>query len=183
MFAVAPAFLLSGDRSVFPSQVPTRFESPAHSEEFEALELERTLVQDVMVKNPLSVKPEDSMDTVQRLMTENTLDMIPVAGPQNKLVGVIRTDDLRKVPEEKRKETSAKAAMRIKYYSCRANDDLYGALRPMMVNNIGSLPVVSDNQSKTLVGIITRRDIGRFIQTEDMKEGNLTAQTGQDAKT
>jgi chloride channel protein, CIC family len=183
MFAVAPAFLLSGDRSVFPSQVPTRFESPAHSEEFEALELERTLVQDVMVKNPPSVKPEDNMDTVQQIMTENTLDMIPVAGPQHKLVGVIRTDDLRKIPEEKRRETSARAAMRIQYYSCRANDDLYGALRPMMVNNIGSLPVVSDNESKTLVGIITRRDIGRFIQTEDLKIKSLTAQTGQDSRT
>ncbi len=33
MFAVAPAFLLSGNRSVFPSQVPTRRDSPAHKDE------------------------------------------------------------------------------------------------------------------------------------------------------
>jgi chloride channel protein, CIC family len=182
MFAVAPAFLLSGDRSVFPSQVPSRFESPAHREEFEALELERTLVRDVMIQNPKLVAPEDMMDIVQRVMTENSLDMVPVVGSQRKLVGVIRTEDLRKVPEEKRRETSAKAAMRVKYYSCRANDDLYGALRPMMVANIGSIPVVSDDGSKTLVGIISRRDIGRFIENADLKESNLTAQTGQDAK-
>lgn len=35
MFAVTPAFLLSGKKSVFPSQVPTRRDSPAHREEYE----------------------------------------------------------------------------------------------------------------------------------------------------
>ncbi len=34
MFAVTPAFLLSGARSVFPSQVPTRQDSPAHLEHY-----------------------------------------------------------------------------------------------------------------------------------------------------
>ena len=34
MFAVTPAFLLSGKRSVFPSQLPTRRDSPAHAEEY-----------------------------------------------------------------------------------------------------------------------------------------------------
>lgn len=182
MFAVAPAFLLSGDRSVFPSQVPTRFESPAHAEEFEALELERTPVKDVMTQNPHSVRPDDTMETVQRVMIENALDMVPVMDPQHRLVGVIRTEDFGKVPEEKRRETNATAAMRVQFYSCRENDDLYGALRPMMVANIGTLPVVSDNNSRTLVGIITKRDIGRFIQTADLKANSLTAQTGQDAK-
>jgi chloride channel protein, CIC family len=172
MFAVAPAFLLSGDRSVFPSQVPTRFESPAHAEEFEALELERTLVRDVMVKNPPAVTPEDSLDVVERVMTENALEMIPVAGPHHKLVGVIGGEDLRKMLQEKRDGTSVKAVMRVQYSYCRANDDLYGALRPMMVTNVGSLPVVSDNDSMTLVGIITRRDIGRFIKTADLNGNN-----------
>ncbi len=36
MFAVTPAFLLSGHGSVFPSQVPTRQDSPAHREEYDA---------------------------------------------------------------------------------------------------------------------------------------------------
>jgi len=34
MFAVTPAFLLSGRKSVFPSQVQTRKDSPAHAEEY-----------------------------------------------------------------------------------------------------------------------------------------------------
>ncbi len=34
MFAVTPAFLLSGSRSVFPSQLPTRRDSPSHREEY-----------------------------------------------------------------------------------------------------------------------------------------------------
>jgi|SRR5579864_5185330 len=34
MFAVTPAFLLSGKRSVFPSQLPSRRDSPAHAEEY-----------------------------------------------------------------------------------------------------------------------------------------------------
>jgi len=36
MFAVTPAFLLSGRASVFPSQYPTRKDSPAHREEYQS---------------------------------------------------------------------------------------------------------------------------------------------------
>lgn len=36
MFAVTPAFLLSGSKSIFPSQVSTRRDSPAHTEEYQS---------------------------------------------------------------------------------------------------------------------------------------------------
>ena len=165
MFAVAPAFLLSGDQSVFPSQVPTRFESPAHAEEFEALELERTPVREVMLHDPPSVAPETSLVVVQDKMEENNLDVMPIVDKRNKLVGVIRVEDLNMVPEEKRSETIAKAVMRVRFTYCRANDDLYGALRPMIISNFASIPVVSEAESMMLVGIITRGDIGRFVKT------------------
>jgi CIC family chloride channel protein len=163
MFAVAPAFLLSGEKSVFPSQVPTRFESPAHAQEFEALELERTQVADVMTENPPTIALEDSIDVVQRKMTENALDMIPIVDSQKKLAGVVVFSDLVKTAEEHRSGTSVRTIMRRQFAHCTPSDDLYVALRPMIIENIGSIPVVSDDGTMKIVGIIKRRDIGRLI--------------------
>jgi chloride channel protein, CIC family len=163
MFAVAPAFLLSGDKSVFPSQVSTRFESPAHAEEFEALELERTQVADMMTLNPPTVTVEDSIDVAQRRMTENSMDMLPVVDSQKKLVGVVTLPNLLKIVDEHRSGTAVRTIMKVQLVHCKPGDDLYAALRPMIIENIGSIPVVSDDETMRVVGIIRRRDIGRLI--------------------
>ncbi len=161
MFAVAPAFLLSGDRSVFPSQVPTRFESPAHAEEFEALELERTSVSHVMVTNPKTVAPMDTLDVVQRKMTDGKFDVIPVVEASGKFVGVVLSKDFGDLSEAQKRSRDAKSLSRSDYPSCKPSDDLYVALKPMMVANVGTIPVVSEEG--LLLGVVARRDIGRFI--------------------
>lgn len=171
MFAVAPAFLLSGEKSVFPSQVQTRFESPAHAEEFEALELERTQVADVMTESPPTITLEDSIDLVQKRMTENSLDMVPVIDSQNKLAGVVLLSDLLKIVDQHRSGTSVRAVMKTQFAHCRPSDDLYVALRPMITENIGSIPVVSSYDSMRIVGIIRRRDIGRLIDRTVLDAG------------
>ena len=163
MFAVAPAFLLSGERSVFPSQVPTRFDSPAHAEEFEALELERTLVSDLMIQDPPSVTREESLAVAARRMSETRIDAIPVVGANHRLVGVITEKDIREVTEERRGEVSVSAVIKSQFTHCKPNDDLYAALRSMILANAGSIPVVSDEESMILVGVITRSDIGHLI--------------------
>ncbi len=164
MFAVAPAFLLSGDRSVFPSQVPTRFESPAHAEEFEALELERTPVSDVMQTDSKTVAPTDRADVVQKVMVDSGLESIPVVASDHRLVGIIAAEDVRRLSEQQRRSVEAQTLAKTEYPTCKPSDDLYAALRPMIVANIGTIPVISDENSRVLVGVISRRDIGRFVK-------------------
>lgn len=42
---------------------------------------------------------------------------------------------------------------------CLSTDSAQSVAESMRVNNVGSLPVVSDHQSRTLVGMITDRDL------------------------
>jgi chloride channel protein, CIC family len=167
MFAVAPAFLLSGDKSVFPSQVPTRFESPAHAEEFEALELERASVADVMVRNVPLVTTEDNLDFAYKKMIEGAVDTLPVVDPQSKLVGVLSLEDLRNISAEHLKVTAIRTLMKVQFPHCQPNDDLYTALRPMITQNIGSMPVVSEDGSMRVVGMVSREGIGRLFTKTD----------------
>ena len=52
-----------------------------------------------------------------------------------------------------------KDIMKQDLFCCSASDSLQDAARTMKVNDVGSLPVVTDQQSRRLEGIVTDRDL------------------------
>lgn len=165
MFAVTPAFLLSGKQSVFPSQYPTRHDSPAHQEEFETLVLSRTTVEETMSKNVITVPTDASLATAYRIMQEHSLGGLPVVDASNRLAGIVTKGDVLKVPEAEREKQSVEAIMTRKVVVALPDDDLYSCLKKMTIKEIGRLPVVASDNSFKVIGIITRSDIGRIIET------------------
>lgn len=164
MFAVVPAFLLSSSKSIFPSQLRTRFESPAHSDEFEALELERTSVSDIMTTEVITVSADSKVVEALELMSQHSVEALPVLDAQQRLAGIVTRDDLFKVGEEERRNVTIREIMTPKVVTCHPEDDLYAALKPMIVMDIESLPVVSQEDPRKLVGIVMRSDIGAVIE-------------------
>lgn len=53
-----------------------------------------TLVKDVMVVDPITVKPSDSVETVLKLLEEKHISGLPVVDEEGKVVGVVSEADL-----------------------------------------------------------------------------------------
>ena len=160
MLSVFVTYFLSGDRSIFPSQVDTRLDSPAHVDEWGIYVLEKIRVKDYMSK-PITVTPDTPLSEVQNLMSERLIGGVPVVnGP--KVVGIVTKSDLLKVPKERRSTTAVSEVMTRDVVAVHPEVSLAEALRLMSTKGVGRLPVVS--RDGRIVGIIARADIGRAIR-------------------
>ncbi|WP_461831406.1 chloride channel protein [Aquifex sp.] len=163
MIAVFIAYFLSGERSIFPSQVNTRLDSPAHQEEFGIYILERLCVRDYMTPNPLTIHPMATLQEAQKVLSENLIGGLPVVSGK-KLVGIITKSDVAKIPPEERNTVRVYDVMSRNVITVKESDKLSEVSRIMLTKGIGRLPVVKDLSSREVVGIITRADIGRAIR-------------------
>ncbi len=160
MLSVLITYFLSGERSIFPSQVNTRLDSPAHADEWGIYLLERARVKEFMNK-PVTVSPDTPLSEVQRIMAEKLIGGLPVV-EEGKLVGIVTKSDLFKVPEDLRIETPVKEVMTKEVITVQPEVSLAEALKVMSGKGVGRLPVVS--REGRLVGIIARADIGRAMR-------------------
>ena len=162
MVSVSVSYFLSGKRSIFPSQVDTRIDSPAHLDEWGLYILEKLKVKDYMSK-PLTVRPHDTVETAYNLMTRELIGGVPVV-EDGKLVGIVTRGDIIKLPEEDRKRIRIGEVMTTRLVTINPTDTLAEAFRLMISRGVGRLPVVDERDGKKLVGIIARADIGKAIR-------------------
>jgi CIC family chloride channel protein len=164
MVAVVVAYLLTGSLSVFYNQVDSVEESPAHLEEYETLVLKRVLVADVMTRNVQSVSPATSIKTAQDLMETDLVGGLPVVS-SGKLVGIVTRTDILKLEPSKRGQKTVADVMARQMIIAYPEEDLFSALTRMMTRGVGRLPVVSQDNHEAMIGIITRTDIAKSIES------------------
>lgn len=146
------------------------------------------LVGEVMKSNVVTVKPEESIETVARRLLEHKISGLPVVDTENKVVGILSEGDLIrqakkiKVPlvteilggivflenperfyEELRRMTAVyvKDLMTKKVISTTSDSTVEEVATLMVEHNINRLPVL--NNGGKLVGIVTRQDLVRVI--------------------
>ena len=163
MITVFISYFLSGEKSIFPSQVNTRLDSPAHQDECGLYLLERFKVGDFMTKNPYTIHPDATLDEAQRVLSEKLIGGLPVVNG-GRIVGIITKSDIFKIPEQDRKHVRVREVMTSRVILLTPEDALSEALRIISVEGVGRIPVVYSLESKILVGIITRADIGKAIR-------------------
>jgi acetoin utilization protein AcuB len=129
-------------------------------------------VSNSMTRKVITVAPDDSIFTAQELMAENKIRHLPVADPDNHLVGVVTDRDIRSAlpyeffktaPSEEEKKNFAE----LKIKDIMTKDPLtisptytiQDALLMIQDARVGALPVV-DEQGK-IAGIISVRDLLR----------------------
>ncbi|EDP75239.1 chloride channel protein [Hydrogenivirga sp. 128-5-R1-1] len=162
MVSVFISYFLSGKKSIFPSQVDTRLDSPAHMDEWGLFILEKLKVRSYM-KEPITVKPYDSVEKAYRVMMDNLIGGVPVANG-GKLVGIVTKSDVMSVPHHERSRVRVHEIMSTNLVVVTPEDTLGDVFRLMTARGVGRLPVVDKRGSRRLVGIIARADIGRAIR-------------------
>ena len=129
-------------------------------------------VRDVMTRDVLAVRREDSLTKVQELMREKDVRHAPVVDRGGTLVGLVSERDILRravVPEvdlpiavQADQVTSIRAEdiMTCEVETVGPDEDAATAAQTMLDNKYGCLPVIEDG---TLAGILTEADFVRFL--------------------
>ncbi len=161
MLSVFVAYFLSGDRSIFPSQVDTKLDSPAHTEDWGFLVLQKLKVRDFM-NPPITVEPLTSIQEAYEIIKDKLIGGLPVV-KNKRIVGIITKSDILGVPPEDRKSTKVYQVMSTQLITVTPEETLARAFDLMINNGIGRLPVVEKGDK--LIGILARADIGKAVRS------------------
>ena len=161
MFASTLAYLVTSDWTIYEKQVPARVDSPAHREELTIDILENAYVRDAMSVDVMPVHPPNSVQTVMNLIYKYGHIGYPVI-EDDRLVGIVTFKDAERIPPEDREETSVNQIMTTSLIVTYPDESLEAALRKLILNNIGRLPVVDRDDPSKILGILTKSDIIRM---------------------
>ena len=129
-----------------------------------------TKCSDVMTRNPVSARPDDTVASVARLMKENDIGPVPIVddNKSKKLVGIVTDRDLAiKVVAAGRdpQSTPVKEVMTTNVITCHDDDDIETALDAMSTQQLRRIPVVDDGNM--LLGIIAQADIATRMDSPE----------------
>lgn len=143
-------------------------------------------VADIMDRDPVTVTPQDTVDTVVHLMHENQLPGLPVIDAEERLVGIVTESDLLLFDEEEDVEPPPSLQIMggviflgsVKHWEERVRKSIAGTVADLMTpdpvtvkpdalahaagkliseHKHNRLPVVDDDGR--LVGVVTRVDV------------------------
>ncbi|WP_029521447.1 chloride channel protein [Persephonella sp. IF05-L8] len=161
--AVAIAHFLSGEKSIFKSQVDTKLDSAAHQDEIKYLILKRYIVKDIMKKEVITISPESTVLYATKFMQEYRISALPVIDKEGRVIGLVTSNDLIKACNMKQENTLIYEIMN-KNPICITEDlTLFETLSIFVENNISVAPVVNNLEEKILKGIVSDYDIGKIL--------------------
>jgi IMP dehydrogenase len=139
-----------------------------------------------IIENPITIEPDETLETVRRIMKENEVSGIPVV-KSKRLIGIITKRDIRFIEDEKLKVENLMTKKLVTVSKDIMRDE---AKRVLQKNKIEKLLVTDKDGS--LVGLITVKDIlkkemhpnatrdssgrlmvGAAVGVEDMQRVNL----------
>ncbi len=160
--AVAVAHFLSGEKSIFKSQVNYKIDSPAHYDEFKFLILNQYKVKDVMTKKVITITKDASVLEAGELLREYNISALPVI-EEDIVIGLITDSILVKACSHNYGNLKVEDIM-IKEPVCVIPElTLFDTLSLLIENDIGVAPVVNSLSERKLVGIISDFDIGKIL--------------------
>lgn len=174
------AYLLLGKTSLYEKQVATRVDSPAHVGDYSVDIMDRLLVKDAVVPDrKVETIPEDMgfENILQRMIGSNQQDF-SVVNKEGDLVGIISMTDLRTAMADAdlhplliARDIAVTGVMAV-----TMEDSLNTALKVMASVNVRELPVVSKEDSRKILTMVSRKDITRAYHEE--MERNKSRKTG-----
>ena len=135
----------------------------------------RGIVSEIMMGSPVTLKPGDTLDLANDIISLGRIRHIPVV-ENDKLIGIISERDLigaatSRIFGLKQKSKSAllksvliKEIMRKRVVTVKPNTPIKDAAHLMADKKIGCVPVI---ESGALVGLVTTTDVLRYVEKLD----------------
>lgn len=165
MLATMIALLITGNRSIYEQQVPTRLDSPAHKDDYALPLLQQIRVADAMQPIVATVAPETPIAELRRMMEQYDFMSLPVVAGDH-LCGIVTANDLTRLDQRRSHIIPARAGeiMTRRVAVVTPNATLYDAWLAMTRRGFKHLPVVAAPNSDAIVGEVTLATIGRALR-------------------
>ncbi len=168
MLATMIAYVVTGDTSIYESQVPTRLDSPAHKDDYALPLLQSLTVRDALQtadqeQSLATATPDTSLAVIARLMREHQVASVPIER-DGRLVGIVTAEDLTRVPSEDSELARARQVMSRVVARAFPTESLYDAWLRMSRRGLRQLPVVEPADPTRLLGLVTSERIAQLLQ-------------------
>ncbi|MCP4160067.1 MAG: chloride channel protein [Deltaproteobacteria bacterium] len=174
-------YLMAQKWSIYEKQVKSRIDSQAHAGEFMVDVLAAIKMNDLkhLVKVVPHVKPEMSFVKFKAFFTETKQHYFPILDDNNRFIGIFSSTDVRSLlfTPEVEDLIVMHDLITPDLIVTTFSEDLNTVLSKMSIKNIDSLPVVKDDDSGVLFGMIQRRDVITFYneQVNKLKDSKKTS--------
>jgi len=164
MLATMIAYLVTGEVSIYESQVPTRLDSPAHKDDY-ALPLlqSMTVARLMMHRSQTFVSPDAPIEDAARLLREHNAVTVPVVD-HGRLVGIVTARDVARLDPDQHGLTRVRQVMTRQMALAYPDTSLYDAWTTMTQLGYKQLPVVAHEHPDHMLGVITAANIGEMLQ-------------------
>lgn len=158
MIAVGLATMVTGDNTIYRSQLPTRADSPAHRYKFSFPLLNTLAVRDAMYTTPLMLSADMMLTDVEQALEERNLTGAPVADEHKHLMGVVTFTDISRVSVSERDKTTAGSIMTRNPFTISTEATLDVALESLASHGVSWMPVV-EGREQNVMGTISAADV------------------------
>ncbi|HEY7831917.1 MAG TPA: chloride channel protein, partial [Ktedonobacterales bacterium] len=163
MLATMLAYLVTGETSIYESQVPTRLDSPAHKDDYALPLLQSLTVSQAMGRGRATAAPNTSAAALAALIREHRVASVPIV-EDGRLVGVVTARDLLRVDQRQLEQTRAREVMSPRVVRAFPDESLYQAWLRMARRGLRQLAVVDRADPAHLLGVVTLGGIGRLLR-------------------
>jgi CIC family chloride channel protein len=166
--------------TIYEKQVKSKVDSPAHAGDFFVDILQAIKVQDLMhlVKDVKLIPQNMTFREFRDFFCETKQHYFPVVDPNNRLVGIFSSTDIRGVLFSKGIDNLVvmRDVATFDLIITTPSDDLNSVFQKFTIKNIDSLPVVRDDDHGVLIGMLNRREVIAFYneQVQKMKSKSDT---------
>ena len=163
MLATMVAYLITGETSIYESQLDTRLDSPAHKDDYALPLLQSMSVRQALGPGLATAGLETSASAMMKMLRENGAQSIPIVEDQC-LVGLVTATDLARVPPADAEVVRARQIMSRRIVYAYPDESLYDAWVRMTRRGLRQLAVVERGDTHKVVGIVTLKDIARLLR-------------------
>ncbi len=173
MLTTMVAYLVTGEASIYESQVPTRLDSPAHKNDFALPLLQSLTVHDAMSEGAggalATAMPDTPLPRLAEIFENKIAASIPIVA-EGRLLGMVTAADLARVPVADLPLARARQVMSRRVLRAYPDESLYQAWLRMTRAGVRQLAVVDEAEPGRLLGIVTARSISQLMQVPQLRQ-------------
>ncbi len=170
MLTSAICIFINRNFSLYENQLDNKFQSPAHSEELFVDILRNHKVKELMSQLELvyPVAEDTKFSDFKELFSNTSQYTFPVVDKQGKLSGIFSSSDFRQVLfEQEIEELVVVKDIAVKdIITTTPSEDLSSVMSKLTKKNLDALPVVKDDDSGQLLGMLRRKEVISFYNEQ-----------------